>query len=127
MEGREAGRPPPVALGAERRTGDFVRAMIRGGLVAACHDLSDGGLLAALAEMAMAGMRGMALGPFPSELPLHAYLFGEDQARYVIETPDPHTMLTALTAAPVPPPRTAPASGPSSPLTPATAPSLLHT
>src|SRR5260370_21750632 len=99
MEGREAGRPPPVALGAERRTGDFVRAMIRGGFVAACHDLSDGGLLVGLAEMAMAGMRGMALGPFPSELPLHAYLFGEDQTRYVIETPDPQTLLKAASSA----------------------------
>ena len=89
IEGREAGPPPPVDLAAERRNGDFVRAMIRGGFVAACHDLSDGGLLVALAEMAMAGMRGFALDPLPTELPLHAYLFGEDQARYLIETPDP--------------------------------------
>jgi len=102
IEGREAGPPPPVDLDAERRNGDFVRAMIRGGLVAACHDLSDGGLLVALAEMAMAGMRGMALGPFQSELPLHACLFGEDQARYVIETPDPQTVKKAASAAGVP-------------------------
>ena len=95
IEGREAGPPPPVDLAAERRNGDFVRAMIQGGFVAACHDLSDGGLLVALAEMAMAGMRGLALDPLPTELPLHAYLFGEDQARYLIETPDPQTVLEA--------------------------------
>jgi phosphoribosylformylglycinamidine synthase len=102
VEGREAGPPPPVDLAAERRNGDFVRTMIQGGFAAACHDLSDGGLLVALAEMAMAGLRGLTLGPFPSELPLHAYLFGEDQARYLIETPDPQTVLEAAGAAGVP-------------------------
>jgi len=102
IEGREKGLPPPVDLAAERRNGDFVRAMIRGGLVAACHDLSDGGLLVALAEMAMAGMRGLTLSPFPSELPLHAYLFGEDQARYLIEAEDPQAVLQAARAAGVP-------------------------
>ena len=52
--GREEGAPPPVDLAAERRHGEFVRALIRDGLVTAVHDLSDGGLLVALAEMAMA-------------------------------------------------------------------------
>ena len=52
--GREEGAPPPVDLAAERRNGDFVRALIRDGLVTAAHDLSDGGLAVALAEMAMA-------------------------------------------------------------------------
>jgi phosphoribosylformylglycinamidine synthase len=102
IEGREAGPPPDIDLAAERRNGDFVRNMIQGGFVAACHDLSDGGLLVALAEMAMAGLHGLTLGPFPSELPLHAYLFGEDQARYVLETPDPQTVLEAASAAGVP-------------------------
>jgi len=102
IEGCEVGPPPPVDLVAERRNGDFVRAMIRGSRVAACHDLSDGGLLVALAVMAMAGVRGVTLGPLPTELPLHAYLFGEDQARYLIETPDPETVLEAARAAGVP-------------------------
>ncbi|MFQ5971646.1 MAG: phosphoribosylformylglycinamidine synthase subunit PurL, partial [Alphaproteobacteria bacterium] len=51
----EAGAPPPVDLAAERRNGELVRDLIAGGLVSACHDLSDGGLLVALAEMALAG------------------------------------------------------------------------
>src|SRR6202045_3642265 len=102
IEGREAGPPPPVDLAAERRNGDFVRAMIQGGFVAACHDLSDGGLLVALAEMAMAGMRGLALYPLPTELPLHAYLFGEDQARYLIEAGDARAVLEAAGVAEVP-------------------------
>jgi phosphoribosylformylglycinamidine synthase len=102
IEGREAGPPPPVDLAAERRNGDFVRAMVQDGMVAACHDLSDGGLLVALAEMAMAGMRGLTLDPVPTELPLHAFLYGEDQARYLIEAENPQAMLESARAAGVP-------------------------
>ncbi|MBV8935204.1 MAG: phosphoribosylformylglycinamidine synthase subunit PurL [Alphaproteobacteria bacterium] len=102
IEGNEAGPPPPVDLAAERRNGDFVRAMIRNGHVAACHDLSDGGLLVGLAEMAMAGMRGITLDPFPTELPMHAYFFGEDQARYLVETSDPRAFLKSASVAGVP-------------------------
>jgi len=81
--GREEGAPPPVDLDRERRTGDLVRGLIRGGLVTACHDISDGGLAVALAEMAMAGDRGATIALPRPELP-HAQLFGEDQARYVV-------------------------------------------
>ena len=52
--GREEGAPPPVDLIEERENGDIVRALIGEGLVTAAHDISDGGLLVALAEMAMA-------------------------------------------------------------------------
>jgi phosphoribosylformylglycinamidine synthase II len=86
IEGREDGAPPLVDLTAERRLGDFVRALIGRGLVAACHDISDGGLLVALAEMAMAGELGATLDPTPPGTTIHAWLFGEDQGRYLIET-----------------------------------------
>jgi phosphoribosylformylglycinamidine synthase subunit PurL len=99
IEGRDDGAPPPVDLVAERKNGDFVRGEIAQGHVVACHDLSDGGLLIALAEMAMAGNNGAALDPPPPELPLCAWLFGEDQARYLIETPDADAMLRAAAAA----------------------------
>ncbi len=99
IEGSEAGPPPQVDLAAERKNGDFVRGEIRAGHVAACHDLSDGGLLAALAEMAIAGGRGAVLDPPPPGLPRNAYLFGEDQARYVVETADPDRLLEAARAA----------------------------
>jgi phosphoribosylformylglycinamidine synthase subunit PurL len=102
IEGGEAGPPPPVDLLAERRNGDFVRGEILAGRVTACHDLSDGGLLVALAEMAMAGGRGVRLEPLPANLPLQAYLFGEDQARYLLETADPDALLGAARAAGVP-------------------------
>jgi len=79
---REAGAPPPVDLAAERRNGDLVRALIAEGVATAVHDISDGGLLVALAEMAMASGIGADLDRVP--LPAHAFWFGEDQARYVV-------------------------------------------
>ena len=81
--GREAGAPPPVDLAAERRNGDFVRELIAAGTVTAVHDVSDGGLAVALAEMAIAGGVG-ALIDIAAAAPLHAALFGEDQGRYVL-------------------------------------------
>jgi phosphoribosylformylglycinamidine synthase len=80
--GREEGAPPPVDLAAEKRNGDFVRALIAGGIATAVHDLSDGGLAVALAEMAMASGIGATLDP--ARAPAHGFWFGEDQARYVV-------------------------------------------
>jgi phosphoribosylformylglycinamidine synthase II len=79
---REEGAPPPVDLDAERRNGDFVRALITEGIATAAHDVSDGGLLVALAEMAMASGIGAELEAPP--ITSHAFWFGEDQARYVV-------------------------------------------
>ena len=81
--GREEGAPPPVDLAAEQRHGDFVRGLIGDGLVIACHDLSDGGLGCAAAEMALAGDVGVALG-YQGEEADTAFVFGEAQARYLI-------------------------------------------
>ena len=78
-----AGAPPPVDLAAERKAGDFVRGLVETGLSATVHDLSDGGLLVALAEMAIAGRRGFRYAPV-SNLPSHAAAFGEDQGRYLV-------------------------------------------
>ncbi len=84
LHGREEGAPPPVDLALEKRHGDFVRDAVVAGKVSAAHDLSDGGLLVALAEMAMAGNKGARILLPELDIPLHAYLFGEDQARYVV-------------------------------------------
>ena len=81
--GREEGAPPPVDLAAERKHGDFVRGLIAGGVATAVHDLSDGGLLVALAEMAMASGIGAKLETATTSDP-HAFWFGEDQGRYVV-------------------------------------------
>jgi phosphoribosylformylglycinamidine synthase len=82
--GREDGPPPEVDLTAERRTGDFLRKLTVEGLVVSCHDLSDGGLVVALAEMAMAGRRGATIELGGGETPSAAWLFGEDQGRYLL-------------------------------------------
>jgi len=86
LHGREDGPPPPVDLPAERRAGDFVRERIAAGQVAACHDLSDGGLAIAVAEMVMAGTVGASLDAGPADLAPDAWLFGEDQGRYLLAT-----------------------------------------
>ncbi|MFG1179800.1 phosphoribosylformylglycinamidine synthase subunit PurL [Xanthobacter versatilis] len=84
---REDGAPPPVDLIAEKRNGDFVRGLIRDGIATAVHDVSDGGLLIAIAEMAMAGRVGTSLEAPPAGMDPYAWWFGEDQARYVITVP----------------------------------------
>ncbi len=80
---RDDGAPPPVDLAAERRNGDFVRRQIAAQAVRAVHDVSDGGLACALADMALASDVGMQVRAC-NELPLHAWYFGEDQSRYVL-------------------------------------------
>jgi phosphoribosylformylglycinamidine synthase II len=75
--GIESGDAPAVDLVAERRNGEFIRA--QRGLIAACADLSDGGLALAVFEMAEGAGIGLTLdsGDIPT-------LFGEDQARYLV-------------------------------------------
>jgi len=88
VHGRRDGPPPPVDLAAERRNGDFVRGLIRDGMVAVCHDLSDGGLAVAVAEMALAGGIGATVEAPDGEPDMAAWLFGEDQARYLVAVDD---------------------------------------
>jgi phosphoribosylformylglycinamidine synthase subunit PurL len=87
--GREEGAPPPVDLNVERRNGDFVRQLIRSRQADTVHDCSDGGIAVAVAEMAMAGGIGAEIGA-PEDMPLHAFLFGEDQGRYVMAVDPDH-------------------------------------
>ncbi|WP_413870079.1 phosphoribosylformylglycinamidine synthase subunit PurL [Albidovulum sp.] len=88
--GREEGDAPPVDLAAERRNGDFLRASRR--LIRAATDLSDGGLALAAFEMAEAAGLGVTIEPSDT-----AFLFGEDQARYLVAVRQAD--LAALTAA----------------------------
>jgi phosphoribosylformylglycinamidine synthase len=87
IAGREDGPPPPVDLELERRLGEFVRDIISDGIATAVHDISDGGLLVALAEMALAGNVGVDLtwgGLYTSTVSLAGQLFSEDQGRYIV-------------------------------------------
>ena len=82
--------PPRVDLAAERKNGEFVLKINK--YITACHDVSDGGVGITLAEMAMAGNIGAVIDA-PADLPLHAFLFAEDQARYVVTTKLPDTII----------------------------------
>ena len=85
IEGQEKGASPRVDLAVEKRNGDFVRTAIRAGQVSAVHDLSDGGLACAAADMAMTAGVGVKLA-YTGNLPVFAWMFGEDQGRYLIAT-----------------------------------------
>ena len=83
VHGRDEGRAPPVNLEAERGAGQIVRKLVSERLLSAVHDLSDGGLAVALAEMALSGGIGADVRA-NDDYSLAQWWFGEDQARYVI-------------------------------------------
>jgi len=95
--GREDGAPPPVDLKLERRTGDFIRSQIETGQLTVVHDLSDGGLIGAAADLALASDIGIVLNAAD-----HGQLFGEDQARYLIAAPNPDDIIAAAREAGLP-------------------------
>ena len=81
---KSEGAPPPVDLDDEIKAGNLVRSLIRESKVSAVHDCSDGGMMVAIAEMALAGGIGVDLYPYEGKLPSYAAWFGEDQGRYVL-------------------------------------------
>ena len=87
IQAMETGSAPPVDLAAEKKHSAFVRTLIEDGRCDTCHDLSDGGLLVALAEMALAGDIGLEVGVAGTTVEAIPFFFGEDQARYVIAVP----------------------------------------
>jgi phosphoribosylformylglycinamidine synthase II len=90
IHGRTDGPPPPVDLAHEKKVGDFVRGLIQEGIATAVHDVSDGGLAVALAEMAMASGIGATVNQLEDGDPIPQF-FGEDQGRYILtvkELPD---------------------------------------
>ena len=92
---REGGAPPPVDLDKEKAHGQFVRAQITAGQITACHDIGDGGLLVAVAEMALSGAVGAALS-HPDGDTVLAWAFGEDQARYIVQVDDAEAFAALL-------------------------------
>ncbi|WP_170348595.1 phosphoribosylformylglycinamidine synthase subunit PurL [Ruegeria atlantica] len=74
---REDGDAPHVDLDAEKRNGEFIRANRE--MIKACTDLGDGGLALAAFELAEAAGVGVHLDEASTE-----FLFGEDQARYLV-------------------------------------------
>jgi phosphoribosylformylglycinamidine synthase len=88
VHAREEGPPPPVDLTEEREVAELVRSLISAGLVTAVHDVSDGGALVAVSEMALAGGVGADLQPSLSDSLPSSGWFAEDQARFLITTRD---------------------------------------
>ena len=80
--GQEAGDPPKTDLADEKLNGAIIRKLIDDGKVSAVHDISDGGLLVAVAEMALAGDIGVALDGMTTE-----FAFSEAQSRYLVTIP----------------------------------------
>jgi phosphoribosylformylglycinamidine synthase len=89
--------PPQVDLALERKTADFILSVNK--YINACHDIADGGLIIALAEMAMNGNQGAEIELPATTLPLHAKLFAEDQARYIVTTNLPESILNKAESA----------------------------
>ncbi|EJF76299.1 phosphoribosylformylglycinamidine synthase 2 [Bartonella sp. DB5-6] len=79
----DTGTPPHVDLQLEKKHGQFVRDVIHRGFVHAAHDISDGGLAVALAEMVIKAGKGIK-AKLSNQSPEHAELFGEDQGRYLL-------------------------------------------
>jgi len=97
IKGRKEGRTPPTDLVVERNAGAIILELIADRLVNAVHDLSDGGLAVALAEMALAGGIGADadLAGNPDYTPTQ-WWFGEDQGRYLVTVPDAAALNAAL-------------------------------
>jgi phosphoribosylformylglycinamidine synthase len=93
--------PPPVDLDAEKRTGNLLRQLIADKLVTAAHDISDGGLGVAVAEMSLHTSYGAHI-TLPASGNGHGWAFGEDQARYVVTTPDAESLIAAAKSAAIP-------------------------
>ena len=81
---------PKVNLETAPKIAEKISAAIDAGLVASCHDCSEGGLAVALAEMAFAGGLGIEtdLRGLPKSndcLKVDSQLFSESNSRYIIE------------------------------------------
>jgi phosphoribosylformylglycinamidine synthase II len=95
VHGRVAGRPPDSDLDSEKEVADLVRGMIRSGIVDTAHDISGGGEIVAVAEMALAGGIGMKYseGEFERKIAgqgggrTDAALFGEESGAFIVAIP----------------------------------------
>ena len=95
---RRDGTPPATDLDVERRLGGLLRELITAGRITGAHDISDGGALVAIAEMALAGAIGARLN-LPNVSNPAAVLFGEDQGRAMVTTKDPDSVIARAAAA----------------------------
>ncbi len=79
------GMPPEVNLLNEKNNGESLLKLIDKNLILSAHDVSSGGLITALSEMAISSEYGAKILKPKKLTNLFEYFFGEDQARYIIE------------------------------------------
>ena len=82
IQNKELGSTPIINLDNELKNGKFTLELINQNLVLSTHDIGEGGLLIAAAEMSLSSNIGISIN---SERKNHEYFFGEDQSRYLIE------------------------------------------
>jgi phosphoribosylformylglycinamidine synthase len=91
IAGATGGAVPQVDAATAKRTFAALHRAIDAGLVWACHDLSEGGLAVAVAEMVFAGNRGARLesnkAPSSQRLDPTTLLFSESNSRFLVEVP----------------------------------------
>jgi phosphoribosylformylglycinamidine synthase II len=96
VHGKAAGRPPEPDLAAEKEYSDLVRRLIADGLVDTAHDVSGGGEIVALTEMALAGGLGLHYEEVEAELLIGGEggsrvdvgLLGENGISFLIAVPE---------------------------------------
>jgi phosphoribosylformylglycinamidine synthase II len=86
--GREDGQAPSVDLDTLRSVGTKIAELLTDGFLTAVHDVSDGGLAVALAEMALAGGIGAELSIDSKPFSVAETLFSEPQAVFIVTTHD---------------------------------------
>tara|TARA_B100000575_G_scaffold222299_1_gene182702 strand:+ start:928 stop:3108 length:2181 start_codon:yes stop_codon:yes gene_type:complete len=79
------GLPPEINLKNEKNNGEIVLKLMEEDLILSSHDVSDGGLITALAEMSIVSKYGVKIQKPKKLTNLFKYFFGEDQARYILE------------------------------------------
>ncbi len=79
------GMPPEVNLRNEKNNGENILKLIKNELILSSHDVSNGGLIVALSEMAMSSNYGVKIQKPKKLTNLFKYFFGEDQGRYIVE------------------------------------------
>tara|TARA_Y100000389_G_scaffold24761_1_gene21461 strand:- start:47 stop:2239 length:2193 start_codon:yes stop_codon:yes gene_type:complete len=82
IQNKELGSTPIINLDNELKNGKFTLELINQNLALSTHDIGEGGLLIAAAEMSLSSNIGISIN---SERKNHEYFFGEDQSRYLIE------------------------------------------
>lgn len=95
VESLEGGQVPRVDKAVAKKTFEALHRAIHSGLIRACHDLSEGGLAVAAAEMAFAGGLGakISLWEVPADedaRDLAVLLFSESNTRFLCEVRPEH-------------------------------------